>query len=257
MDALPLWAVFLVSIALVLVCIKAGFLLGRARRAAPEHEEEGPVGVVAGATLGLLAFLLAFTFGIAADRFQARKQVLLDEVNAIDVAYHRVGIVREPQRSAMRSLLREYVDGRIGAVNDRSTIPATIERAYAIHRELWSHARAVADLDLNSDIGALVVEAVNDLLVLHTTRATVAFQYRVPRTIWVTLVVVAIVSMAMVGYTFGLSGAASRRLDVALAITFASVVWLNADLDRPTEGSLQVSQQPMIELRARLAMPPP
>jgi hypothetical protein len=42
-----------------------------------------------GATLGLLAFILAFTFGLAAARFDTRRQVVLDEANAIGPTYLR------------------------------------------------------------------------------------------------------------------------------------------------------------------------
>ena len=65
------------------------------------------------ATLGLLAFILAFTFGLAASRFDSRMQVLLDEANAIGTTYLRAGMLPE-QGKQIRALLREYADARLG-----------------------------------------------------------------------------------------------------------------------------------------------
>jgi hypothetical protein len=68
-----------------------------------------------GAALGLLAFILAFTFGLAAARFDNRRQVLLDEANAIGTTYLRAGVL--PERSEqIRTLLRDYVSTRLRAV---------------------------------------------------------------------------------------------------------------------------------------------
>src|SRR6059058_6240216 len=77
--------------------------------------KEAPVGTMVGATLGLLAFILAFTFGLAATRFDTRRQLLLDEANAIGTTYLRAGMLPE-QGEQIRALLRDYVDARLDAV---------------------------------------------------------------------------------------------------------------------------------------------
>jgi hypothetical protein len=66
--------------------------------------------------LGLLAFLLAFTFGMAASRFELRRELVLDEANAIGTAYLRAALVPEPHRTEIRTFLRDYVDSRLGTV---------------------------------------------------------------------------------------------------------------------------------------------
>ena len=66
LDFLPLWAFFAVTVALVLLSIEVGFRIGRRRAASTDHESAASVGAMASASLALLAFLLAFTFGFAA-----------------------------------------------------------------------------------------------------------------------------------------------------------------------------------------------
>ena len=95
LDALPLFGLFIFILLVVLLSVECGYRLGKYRRSRSEQEKEAPVGTMVGATLGLLAFILAFTFGLAAARFDARRQVLLDEANAIGTTYLRAGILPE------------------------------------------------------------------------------------------------------------------------------------------------------------------
>ena len=95
------------------LALEGGYRLGRWRHDRPAEEKETPVGAMVGSILGLLAFLLAFTFGMAATRFEARRQAVLDEANAIGTTYLRARLLPEPQRTESAKLLREYVDVRI------------------------------------------------------------------------------------------------------------------------------------------------
>ena len=75
-----------------------------------EREPEAPLGSFVGAMLGLLAFILAFTFGMTASRFDARRQLVLEESNAIGTTYLRAGLLPQTQGLEVRRLLREYAD---------------------------------------------------------------------------------------------------------------------------------------------------
>ena len=90
MDAFPLWALYLITAAFVLLSIELGWRLGNKRRQLSKEEEKAPIGAAVGSTLGLLAFLLAFTSGMAAACFDNRKQTvllqpLLDLLNRISL----------------------------------------------------------------------------------------------------------------------------------------------------------------------------
>src|SRR5438045_2424754 len=93
LDAVPIWGLFLATIGVVVLSVEAGIWLGRYRRRQTDQEKEAPVGGIVAATLGLLAFVLAFTFGLAATRFDARRQVVVKEANAIGTAYLRAGML--------------------------------------------------------------------------------------------------------------------------------------------------------------------
>src|SRR4051794_38485293 len=103
LDWLPLWAFFGTTVALTFLAVEAGFRLGRWRQGRSEHEREAPVGAIVGASLALLGFLLAFTFGMAASRFDTRRELVLDEANAIGTTYLRATLLSEPHATEVRT----------------------------------------------------------------------------------------------------------------------------------------------------------
>src|SRR5476651_1818526 len=136
MDYLPLWGLFAATVFLVGLSIEAGYRLGQYRRRSSEEEKEAPVGAIVGATLGLLGFILAFTFGMAASRFDARRQIVVEEANAIGTTYLRAGLLPDGRAVKVRKLLTEYVDARLEAVQS-GDIDKAQRRSDELHGELW------------------------------------------------------------------------------------------------------------------------
>src|SRR6185369_6764251 len=116
LDLLPLWGVFFVTFLLVFTSEESGFRFGRRRIRSEEETKDPSMGSMVGATLGLLAFMLAFTFGMASARYDTRRQLIRDEANAIHTAYLRADFVSEPRRTEIQRLLREYVDVRLAGI---------------------------------------------------------------------------------------------------------------------------------------------
>jgi hypothetical protein len=252
LQKLPLWGVFLCTMVLVLASIEVGFRVGRVRGRRGEDAVQEPIGAMVGAVLGLLAFMLAFTFGITSSRFEARKSLLLDEVNAIGTAWLRAGLLSEPHRSDAQRLFREYVDIRVDLMQHPRHLRAVLARSDSIQGALWSHAVGLAHEDRSSEVYALFTESLNTVFDLQTSRVTVGIQYRIPDTIWVMLGLLTVVAMLAVGYQFGVAGRRGFTSGVVLAVAFSAVILLVADLDRAQEGSLRINQQPMLELQQKL-----
>jgi len=254
LDVLPLWALFLATVAIVLLAIEGGFRLGEGRRRTRDPEKESSVGSMVGASLGLLAFLLAFTFGLAASRFEARRQVLLDEVNAIETTFLRAAALPEPARSEARDLLRQYVEARIEATSS-GNLDAAIRRSEELQGQLWTVAAALGQNQPGSIMVGLFMQSLNEVIDLHTTRILVGVRSRIPGVIWLVLYGITVLAMAEMGYQSGLAGARRPLSIPAVAIAFAAVIVLIADLDRPREGMIRVDQQMMHELLDRIAVP--
>ena len=251
LDLLPLWAVLALLIAANLIAAEVGHRLGRLRLSQKGHEKEPTVGGIVAAELGLFAFLLAFTFGLAGSRFEARRQTLLDETNAIGTAFLRAKMLAEPQRSEALKLLREYVEVRLNAVQE-GTLKAGIDRSSEIHDQLWAGAVAVAEKEPRSIPVGLYIESLNQLIDLHSTRLLAATGSRIPGIVWLVLFTVGILSFGSMGYGSGISGGGRSPTLLPLSLAFAVVMWMVVDLERPQEGLLRLSQKPMMELRGMM-----
>jgi hypothetical protein len=242
LDFFPLWALCLATVVVGFLSVEAGYRLGILRRRRLEPETESSVGVVVAATLGLLAFTLAFTFGIAAARFEARQQFILDEANAIRTSHLRSAFLREPQRSTIQSILRQYLEARL---------PGKLELVapQRLHARLWAEAVAAVQNEPSSVLAGLFVESLNDVIALHARRVQATLRSRIPGVIWATLYFVASLAMVGIGYHEGLTSLRRSPALVIVVLTFSAVIYLIADLDRPQEGLFNVSQQAMVDLR--------
>ncbi|MEO6745810.1 MAG: hypothetical protein ABIN08_15125 [Caldimonas sp.] len=187
------------------------------------------------------------TFGYAAKRFDLRRQLLLDEANAIGTTYLRAGMLPE-RREEIRKLLRDYVDTRLDAVKSNK-IGEGIRRSEQLQDQLWAQAVAIGEHNPTSIVVGLFVTSLNEVIDLHAKRVTAGVRNRIPGAIWLALLAVAVLALAAVGYHAGLAGTNRSLAQVAVALTFSVVIGLIADLDRPREGTLTVSQKALVDLR--------
>jgi hypothetical protein len=255
MDVIPIWLLFLITVGLIVGTIEAGYRLGCRAHANSEDEKEAPVSAIAGTILGLLAFILAFTFAIVSDRYDARKGLVRDEANAIRTAYARAEFLPEAEYAEATALLREYVAARLNVAQAGSLdkIPELMLEADRVQRQLWEMAVANARLDMNSDVAALYIEALNDVTNVHWLRVAIGVQARTPTVIWVMLYALVVIAMTGVGYQTGIAGSKRTWATLILAFSFALVIALIADLDRPQSGLVQVTQQPLEDLQVWMA----
>jgi hypothetical protein len=254
LDAIPMPYLALGTLFVVLVSIEFGFRIGRARRERSGSEHDTTLGGIVGATLGLVAFLLAFTFGMAATRFEDRRQVLLEEVNAIDAAYMRAEFIEEPYRSDVRHRLQEYVALRLDEARSND-LAKDIKRPEQFQDEIWKQVVAMNNAGPSTPVKALFIESINDVIDAQNKRTDTA-RHPIPSTIWLALYLITIVAMAKVGYQSGISGPRRSAAMPTLALTFTLVFLLIVDLDRPLRGLISVSQQAMLDLQHKMEANP-
>jgi hypothetical protein len=215
------------------------------------------VGTILGASLGLLAFFLAFTFNMAGSRYDARKKLVLDEANTIEMTYLQAKLLQEPYRTEFQDLLRKYVDARTKLQTDKmETVKQVIAESEELHNQLWSKVVTLTENGNYSGITTLFIRSLNNVFDLHGKRVSTALRNRIPISIFVTLYFVAFLAMAMMGYQGGLSGKRSPIAGLALILTFAIVLALITDLERPRQEIFSVSQQTMIDLKSKINRTP-
>lgn len=243
-GSLPIWALFLATLFICVGSIECGAAIARflVRRQA-DREPDGPLGAMVGAIMGLLALLLAFTFGLAADRFEARKQLVLEEANAIGTTWLRAGLLPEARQAEIRRLLTEYAEARVSI--RPNTIDAVLRQADQTHQKLWAETQLLAQQDMDPQLRSLFIISLNQLIDLHQSRRTIGIQYHIPDGVWLVTYLLAAISMLVIGYHVAIEGARTLRSTPVIAVAFSIVIAMIADLDRPGEGVMRVSQQPI------------
>jgi hypothetical protein len=92
---------------------------------------------------------------------------------------------------------------------------------------------------------------------LHAKRVQASLRSRIPGAIWIGLFAVAALSLATMGYHAGMVGTRRSLAILAVALTFSVVIELIADLDRPQEGVLKVSQHALLDAQRSMDVPTP
>ncbi len=248
LDSIPLWGIFAILILLSLLGAEAGFRLGRYRREHAEAKMSHANAIIA-ATLALMAFMLAFTFGMGGSRFDARRKLVLKESNAVGTAYLRAAMLPEPERTEIRGLLREYVEVRLKIVQDLDTyVPIGLARSEELHGLIWAQA---AGLGLENDRSVMVglfIQSLNEVIDIHTRRVAAGLVHRIPEVIWTTLFFIGLLGTTVIGYRAGLAGPRGIPATLALILAFSAVMILIMDLDRPGQSLFEVSQGSMARL---------
>jgi hypothetical protein len=89
------WVVFIVPALLLIGGAEFGFRLGLHLYASQDEARKAQIGGIQGAVLGLLALLLGFTFAMAVNRYEARREFVVEQANAIGTTFLRASLLPE------------------------------------------------------------------------------------------------------------------------------------------------------------------
>jgi len=242
-------AILFASIAVLLAAAEIGHHFGS--RAVGEAN----VSTLEAAILGLMALMIGFTFSMALSRFDARRDAVLNEANAIGTAALRARLLPAPHDAESVRLLRDYARIRLdftGSVMTPGDADAAIARSNDIQEALWSRAKAVAAKDSAMVPAGIYIQSLNEVFDNQQKRLT-AWRNRVPNIVFFALYAIAAVSLGFTGYASGLEARRWRLPVYIMSVLAAGVILLIQDIDRPGAGFISVSQQPMIDTAASLA----
>jgi hypothetical protein len=249
LEDLPLWVLFIGTVLIVLLATEVGYRLGLWLHSRyPSMGKASMTGPLIGGMMGLLAFLLALTFGAAVGQHTERKAMVVTEANAIGTAYLRAGFLDEPDREESRGLLSEYVEVRLSPQSDPALFAPALARSEEIHAQLWSIVEENVRQGKESDIMALYADAINTVIDVHTLRLTAA-ERRLPSGLLAVLYLALVLSFLMLGVASSDDGKRIPPLTLFLfAMVFVTTMMLILDLNRPMSGLVTVSQKALEDL---------
>ncbi len=241
----------------IVICLEAGRDWGTYQIAVHGAEARTGVGMVDGAVYAMLALLLGFSFNGAAARFDARRALIAQEVNAIGTAWQRIDVLpADAQTTAIRSGVQRYVDAILESYAQKSgaTDPfsETAEMTNA-QGDLWSHAVAACIAPAGERARMLLLPALNEMFGL-VEQERLARRIHPPAIVYVMLALTALASSLFAGY--GMAGTPTRNwlFTVGVAATISSILYVIVELEYPRRGLVRVDEmdQALVELRATM-----
>src|SRR5882762_11222757 len=192
-------AIFALSLVAMWLSSQIGVFL-RNRLLALEEDERQDFGIVIPATLTLLGLIIGFSFSMAVNRYDQRKNCEEAEANSIGTEYVRADFLPAADAARVRALLRNYLDQRVLFYNTRDNrqlqqIDATTAQ---LESDLWAVVQGPAAAR-PTPLVALTASGMND--VLNSQGYTqAAWIYRIPSEAWILMAVMAIFCNLMIGY---------------------------------------------------------
>jgi hypothetical protein len=239
-----IWAVGLLLLVFQLAAHEVGYRIGARTKARGDGQPEN-VGVVVGGMLGLLAFVLALTLSYSSTHFNERRQDALAEANAIGTAWLRAEAIGSPAALDVANLLGKYLDVResfVRAGRDEQAVAKANEQTSLLQQQIWSQVTVVVR-ERPDPVAAALMNAVNETFDTGTS-ARFALDTRLPAQIFWLLVGVMVLSMASLGYQFGLRGRPVRFLVLLLTLVWTAVVVDILDLATARLGSFRTDVRP-------------
>ena len=255
LERTPLWVVGLTVLVALIAAEQFGFAMRRiALRTRHPESSDDSLGHLLSASLALLGLLIAFTFGSASERYDVRRHLVVEEANAIGTTYLRIQILDDGPKAALSALMTQYARARQDfflAGEDAARLEQSEARTAALQDRIWAGTTEAVRANPAATINPSLLQTTNDMFDLAASRRA-AMDARLPIAVLRTLMIYALISAALIGYSLG-HGTRHVVITAAVFLALSLAICLILDLDRPRSGTVTVSQAPMARELASIA----
>ncbi len=230
------------------LAVDVGYRLGRLavnKHPAKSGDTSGVSTLTAG-MLGLLAFTLSLSINFAQNRYEARRELVLAEANAISTAWLRTKLIGGDEGPAIAAQIEDYAKARLDftiAASD-ADVPPLVTRTNALRSDIWQTIRVVAHREPNPVTTALI-NALNDMFD-YSASQRFAHESRVPAQLMMALYCGALLTMGALGYQFGLAGKRQVVVSSLLLLMWSGGMMLMLELSQPRMGDIRVEAEPLV-----------
>lgn len=211
-------------------------------------------GIILATTLTLSSLIIGFSFSMAINRYEQRKNYEEAEANAIGTEYVRADLLPPEDAAQVRTLLRQYLEQRLSfyTVRNVGQLRQIEARTAQLENDLWAAVRRSASTQ-PTPVVALAVAGMND--VLNSQGYTdAAWLNRIPAGAWFLMATISLITQLLVGYgarNAKVEGTLFRVLPFVVSISFLLI----ADIDSPRSGIIHVIPQNLTILAGELRTP--
>ncbi|MGZ8157700.1 MAG: bestrophin-like domain [Methylobacter sp.] len=240
----------------ILLVYEIGWRLGRRGGPASKNDSAGS-GLLDGAVYALLGLLIAFTFSGAAERFDRRRALVIEESNAIGTAYLRLDLLPVEAQPRLRALFRQYLDARLNMTRklpDKEASRVAVAQANNLQGQIWPVAVKACQDSGSVPATTLLLAALNQMFDIATLRTTVSWEMHPPMVIFEMLFVLALISAGLGGY----AAAGAKQRNWVHVLAFAAIttgtVYVILDIEYPRLGLIRVDSVDRVLIDLRKSM---
>jgi hypothetical protein len=250
-----LWIVVALLVGMALAG-EAGSSIGRRWQPRTDEARRGHIGSVLGSLLGLLALLLGFTFAMTAARYDTRRQLVVNEANALWGLYLKSSLLPEPPRTEFKQLLGKYVDERATIARLRRNrtdreIEEASGRSESMQDQMWLVLKGAAQTQASAPTADSMLDRLIEVSGIRRERLF-AWESRVPDSIVWLLLFGALTAITVLGFLGGLGNHRGLPARIAVTLLLCGTIYVILDLDKPHQGLITISQSPMVNLKQTL-----
>lgn len=235
-------SVYTILFLLFYASIKTGYRFALWRRAHQSQNQLSIVKVAEGAVFALLGLLVAFSFSSAYERFENRKLKIIDEINAMETTYYRVGLLKPAIQPLMRQTIMHYVNDRIAAYQrlaELHGLHTELVRFRASQATVWAKTIEAVNITGNHASTLLFVQAVNDMFEIANTRMMIT-RIHPPIPIFILLIGLGALSSFLAGYSMAKNEKYSLVYTLCLVAITAFTIYIIIDLEFPRIGMIRI-----------------
>jgi hypothetical protein len=198
--------------------------------------------------MALLGLLLAFTFAMTLGRHDNRRHTVVAQSNAIGDFYTCATLLKEPHRSALQAVIRQYAADELESLSGYMSIAKRQEAAMrnaALHGRMTDiAAQAIGD---GTPIAICLTNTLNGVTSAQASRLA-AYEEVMPWSIKLLLIVGAVVPSFLMGRQQGAAHEPCFWGTASFVVLVSLVIFVTLDLDQPTRGLITVNREPFDRL---------
>ena len=250
LNEIDAWKISIFILVIVLTSVLLGSFVGKSKKIKGEYLTESSN--VYGSLFGLLALILAFTYSMSIDRYDTRRQIIIQESNTISTALLRADLYPENERLLFRNDFKKYIETRINYFKvgfDSKKREQINIISHSLSSALWNRATRLSHHYSNTDATRQMIPALNEMFDITTTRSA-AENAKVPDSIVLLVFLLTFIISFFSGYSSTLKGNIDWFGNLCFGVMISLTVFFILDLDRPYRGliTLDESNNSIIEL---------
>jgi len=205
------------------------------------------------ASIALLGLLLAFAFGVSLSKYEQRRMAVIEDSTAIGDFYTCATLLKEPIRSKLQAVVREYTRIRFELASkaiNYAELEKALPQMQIAHQQMTELvSQALSD---GTPIAVPLTNTLNAVTTKHAVRLA-AVSDRLPATVAILLVTTAIISTMLIGREQGATGEREIAGTICFILLVTLVMYVIFDLNRPESGLIRISQQPIERLLSSMS----